>query len=105
MPKLAEVLSSMTDRPIVDMTELTGVYDIAMVWESDDPRFAAKVAGMRAAVASGEIGRKDDESNEDAAAVSLFAAVQQKLGLKLDQRKLPADTIVVDRANPVPAEN
>jgi uncharacterized protein (TIGR03435 family) len=105
MPKLAEALSSMTDRPIVDLTELSGVYDIAMVWESDDPRFAAKVAGMRAAVASGEIRRKDDESNEDAAAVSLFAAVQQKLGLKLDQRKLAADTIVIDRANPVPSEN
>jgi uncharacterized protein (TIGR03435 family) len=105
MPKLAEVLSSLTDRPVVDTTELTGVYDIDMTWESDDPRFAAKQTALRAAAASGKIKAKEGESNEDAPAASLFVAVQQRLGLKLDPRKLPADMIVIDRANPVPTEN
>ena len=107
MPKLAESLSQVADRPIVDLTELVGVYDIDMTWESDDPRFAAKQAGMKAAVASGEIKIKGKPggSDEDNVAASLFAAVQQKLGLKLDPRKLPVDVMVIDRANPVPAEN
>jgi uncharacterized protein (TIGR03435 family) len=105
LPKLAESLSQVADRPIVDLTELTGVYDIAMTWESDDPRFAAKQTAIRAAVASGEIKGKPGAADEDAPAVSLFAAVQHKLGLKLDPRKLPADVLVIDRANPVPSEN
>jgi uncharacterized protein (TIGR03435 family) len=56
-------------------------------------------------VASGEIKGKDGGASGDAPAVSLSAAVQQRLGLKLDPRKLPAEMIIIDHANPVPSEN
>ena len=36
---------------------------------------------------------------------SLFAALQERLGLKLEQHKTPADFPIVDRAEKVPVEN
>ncbi len=37
--------------------------------------------------------------------VSIYAAMQQQLGLKLEPRKVKLDVLVVDRANKVPLEN
>jgi uncharacterized protein (TIGR03435 family) len=36
---------------------------------------------------------------------TLFTALQEALGLKLEQRKSPADFLIVDRAEKVPVEN
>jgi hypothetical protein len=36
---------------------------------------------------------------------SLFTALQERLGLKLEQRKTPADFLIVDRVEKVPVEN
>jgi uncharacterized protein (TIGR03435 family) len=35
----------------------------------------------------------------------VFTAVQQYLGLKLDSRKDPVDTVVIDEAEKIPVEN
>jgi uncharacterized protein (TIGR03435 family) len=43
--------------------------------------------------------------NAPAAAPSPFRAVQQDLGLRLDQKKMTVELIVVDRLEKVPAEN
>jgi uncharacterized protein (TIGR03435 family) len=37
--------------------------------------------------------------------LSLFGALQDKLGLKLEARKSPVDILVVDGAEKVPTEN
>jgi uncharacterized protein (TIGR03435 family) len=37
--------------------------------------------------------------------VSLFEAVQQQLGLKLETRKVPVDTLVIDHIEKIPREN
>jgi uncharacterized protein (TIGR03435 family) len=64
MPGFAGLLSNMLDRPVVDMTELRGVYDVDLEWSADDAT-----------------GRESDTTP------SLSAALQEKLGLRLDSRK------------------
>jgi uncharacterized protein (TIGR03435 family) len=41
----------------------------------------------------------------DAAAPSLFTAVEEQLGLKIEARKEPIEIIVVDSAEKVPTAN
>ena len=58
----------------------------------------------------GEINPRGGESLErrfEAAApdLSLFAAVEQQLGLKLESKKIERDTLVIDRAEKIPVEN
>jgi uncharacterized protein (TIGR03435 family) len=62
------------------MTGIEGVFDIELNWAPDD-------------------------SKENASGPSIFSAVQEQLGLKLDQRKSPMEIIVVDHAEKVPTEN
>ena len=78
------LLSRMEHQIIVDQTGLAGEYQIQLHW----------------APGSGTASAPDD-----ATAPSLFTAVQEQLGLKLESRNGPLDTIVVDHAEKIPAEN
>jgi len=78
------LLSRLEHQIIVDQTGLTGEYQVQMHW----------------APGSGGSG-----APADATAPSLFTAVQEQLGLKLESRNGPLDTIVVDHAEKIPAEN
>jgi uncharacterized protein (TIGR03435 family) len=72
-------------RPIVDESSLTGVYDFNLRWTLDTPPTAP------------------GQFPEPGA--SVFAAIQEQLGLKLEARKLPATVLVIDSANHVPSRN
>jgi uncharacterized protein (TIGR03435 family) len=89
MPMLADRLSRPAfhlDRQVVDMTGLAGTFDIALSWSPD---------------ASGS-----DVQTDGAAGPSLFTALQEQLGLKLELRKnIPFDVLVVDHAEKVPGAN
>jgi bla regulator protein BlaR1 len=72
---------SIQDRPIVDKTGLTGKYDALVRWMPDNMKpedFANVPAELRP---------------ED---VSLFTALEQQLGLKLEAQKGPIDVLVID---------
>lgn len=102
LARFSEMLSNMLDRPVLDMTELKGNYDIALDVSMED------LAGMkRLAVGPGGPGGPggDHGPAPDAApAASIFTAVQS-LGLKLDPRKAPVEFLIVDRGEKVPTEN
>jgi len=88
MEFLAEDLSDVLGRKVVDETRLTGRYDFNLTWTPDDS--AAATAGSAASgVAQGP---------------SLFTAVQEQLGLKLEPVKAPVDVVVIDHLEK-PAEN
>lgn len=82
MARLAEFLARQMDRPVVDLTEMTGVYTFALDWIPDEAAAAA-----------------------DAVGPTLLTALQQQLGLKLQPQKAPIEIIVVDHVERVPVEN
>lgn len=73
MSDLALMLVFYTDRPIVDKTGLKGRYNFKLQWTMDEGQTAAPDV-----------------------LPGLFTAVQEQLGLKLDQVKAAADVLVVD---------
>ena len=82
MRALAEFLSERVGRPVFDHTGLSGPFEITLDWAIDDAPTTDAEAGP-----------------------SLFTALQDQLGLKLDSSKGPVETIVVDSADRTPSEN
>jgi uncharacterized protein (TIGR03435 family) len=79
MVDFAEVLSRQLNRPVVDATGLAGFYE-----------FTLEFAPERVA---------------DPAGPSIFTAIREQLGLRLEARKTAIETLVVDHIEKAPAEN
>jgi len=98
---IAGALERFMDRPMLDMTDLSGVYDITLDVTQEDYRAML----IHAAVAAGVTLPPEALRILDGASLpSLFEAVQ-KLGLRLDTRKAPLDMIVVDDGRKTPTDN
>ena len=97
---LASTLERYCDRPVVDMTGLTGVYDFSFDITPEE----AQVLGIRAALYAGVTLPPQVMSMLDAGGNPLITAVGQ-LGLKLDARKAPVEVLVIDDARRTPVEN
>ncbi len=82
LSELVEVLSWVMGRVVVDQTGLAGVYDYKLEWTPDDLQTREPGADVVAA-----------ESG-----TSIFGAIQEQLGLKLDPQKGPVQILVVDKA-------
>ncbi len=75
---LAKVLSNQLGRSVQDRTGLRGYFDFTLNWTPD----------------------------EDAAlGPSIFTAIREQLGLRLEARKGPAEAIMIDHVDLKPAEN
>ena len=101
MSRFADVMARFLDRPVVDMTSLTGIYDLELAVSPEDYR------GMliRSAITAGvslqpEVERLAMTDVGESLASSMSAA-----GLRLEPRKAPLDVIVVDHAERAPSEN
>jgi uncharacterized protein (TIGR03435 family) len=82
MELLVQMLSNQTGRQVVDKTGLTGNFDV-------DLRFTLESAGPPRVSPDGTPPGPSD-------AVSIFTAVQEQLGLKLERGKATVDYLVVD---------
>jgi uncharacterized protein (TIGR03435 family) len=69
-------------RPVMDKTGLDGVFDFELTWTPE--------------------GSKDEKAD---APPSIFVALQEQLGLKLESQKAPVDVLVVDHIEKAPTEN
>jgi uncharacterized protein (TIGR03435 family) len=87
MAQLALKLSEVLHLPVADFTAVPGEFDFKLEWTSD---------AMQAT--------PPDAVPDTASGPSLFAALQEQLGLKLESRKVPADVLVIDHAEK-PSEN
>lgn len=84
MPGLAYLLSRFeTERPIIDRTGLSGMYEVKLEWTP----------------------ARQAQNADTAPGPSLFTAVNEQLGLKLEARKGPVEILIVDSAEKVPTEN
>lgn len=115
MSGLAEALAGQLDRPVTDMTGLTKNYDFTLEFLPEAggagpmgmmlPPMPPGGGGGGAAAGGGEGGMRADGGSESAQAPTLFAAVQEQLGLKLEPRKGPVELLVVDHIEKTPTEN
>ena len=95
-------LERYVDRPIVDMTGLTGQYDFALDFTPEDYRAML----MRVAISAGV--SLPPEAMRMLDNVSIGGALSdalQQVGLKVEARKAPLDVLVIDDALKTPTAN
>jgi uncharacterized protein (TIGR03435 family) len=93
MAQLALKLAEVLHQPVLDVTGVPGRFDLKLEWMPDD---------MQAKPPSADQGAGN--SLEAGAGPSIFAALQEQLGLKLESGKIPAQVLVIDSAEK-PSEN
>ncbi len=123
MEGLVEMLTRFSDRPVIDMTELKGKYQVGLDLSMDEMRNAARAAGMGGAMMGGGpggpggpgLGGGGGEGGGGSAAGgapeastptggSIFNSMKQ-LGLKMDPRKAPVEMIMIDHIEKTPTDN
>jgi len=89
MSSLATSLGQFVGRPVSDRTQLTGLFDFELKWTPDTiPQVPPDAPPL----------------NIDPSGPSIFTALQEQLGLKLESTRGPVDVVVIDRVER-PAED
>jgi uncharacterized protein (TIGR03435 family) len=81
MQMFANILAGHLDRPVMDQTGLSGIFVFTLRFDADQVRV-----------------QQSDPATPDAPSPSLFQAIQEQLGLKLENRRAPVETIAIDHA-------
>lgn len=85
MSQFASVLSNFVQRVVLDRTQLSGTFDFRLRWTPDRLPQGPPPPGAPPLPAV------------DADGPSLFAALQEQLGLKLESTRAPLEVLVIDR--------
>jgi len=101
MDNFAGNLERFADRQIIDMTGLKGKYDFTIDLTPEDYRAMLIRAALSAGMQLPEQAHRLLEGNSSAA---LGDALRQ-IGLRLEERKMPIDVIVIDSALKTPTQN
>ncbi len=88
MAQLADILTKRLPQPVVDRTGLSGEFDLDLKWTPDDARRIQPADGRPAFL------------QIDPNGPSVFMAVQEQLGLKLEPTTEPIDVLVIDHVEP-----
>ena len=94
---LVRLLSGQLHRTVLDKTGLTAKYNFTLKWTADQsvPMFRGTEGGQPA---------PDTAPPPESSGPSLFTAIQEQLGLKLESQKGPVEIIVIDHVEK-PSEN
>lgn len=95
MATLVTFLTPLMDRPVVDRTGLSGVFDFDLRYDGATIPGTGRLGGGRGPALG---------AAADPAAASIFTALQEQLGLRLDPQRGPVDVLAVVRAE-LPSEN
>jgi uncharacterized protein (TIGR03435 family) len=90
MEDFAHAMTDVTGRPVRNQTNLAGQYDFRLSWTPDD-------------ATPGAVGPRGSPA-PDPTLASVFTALTEQLGLKLQSDKGPVDVYVIDHAEK-PSEN
>jgi uncharacterized protein (TIGR03435 family) len=88
MQKLADFFAKMIGMPVSNETGMNGVYTFTLEWAPDETTRL-----------------EPDAPPAPSGKPSLFSALQEQLGLKLEGRKGPVEVLVVDHIDRTPTEN
>ena len=81
------VLPQFVGRPVIDRTGLTGIYDLTLKW-TPEPAIGTSSLGLPP---------QAPQPVTDSDAPNIFTALQEQLGLKLENGRGPVEVIVIDR--------
>jgi uncharacterized protein (TIGR03435 family) len=84
MAMLAGSLAESLKRPVADRTNADGAFELRLTWTPDQAPTAT--------------GKNAKPQKVDPNGPSLFSALQEQLGLKLDATRAPSPVLVIDRA-------
>lgn len=115
MDGLSEILTQFMDRPVVNKTDLQGLYKISLEIPIEEMLSMAQRIAPKYGIAlppgigggGNIVGATPDAGGFGASLPSgggLLNAVE-KLGLKLDEQKAPVETLVIDHIEKTPTEN
>ena len=103
---LSNVLSRMIGRKVVDKTGLNAHYDFTLTWAQEQSGGDAGEKSMMRGPGGpgGPAGGPGGGASDPGSGASVFTAVQEQLGLKLEPQKAMVDIIVIDHLEK-PSEN
>jgi len=90
MSRVAWFLSTRAGRSVIDQTGLQGSYDFDLVWDDRPARLERSAESLT--------------TPDDASGPTLFSALREQLGLKLESRKGPVEFLTIRHAEK-PTEN
>lgn len=93
MSAFAEQLARQVGRNIVDKTRLEGIYDFTVHWTPEPQGLAA-----------GPPDSQGPAAPLDSSGPSIYTALQEQLGLKLESQKGPVETLIIESVER-PSEN
>ena len=109
MQQFTDMLGRQVGQPVLDMTELKGNYDFTLTFTPDENQqraMAAAFGGPAGGPPGGPGGAGERRPpSEGAEGPSIFSALQEQLGLKLEKRKGPVEILVIDHVERVPTDN
>jgi uncharacterized protein (TIGR03435 family) len=90
--QLVNVLSDVLGRPVIDKTGYTGTFDVKLEFSPEGTSFGGGPVGGGGLALIGGPPPGDDSKP------SIFTALQDQLGLKLESQKGPGEILVIDHA-------
>jgi uncharacterized protein (TIGR03435 family) len=92
-PDFVRLLGDFLDRPVIDNTKLTGTFDLEL-------QFTSTRSAMPGAAVPGGLATAPGPDDVP----SIFTALQEQLGLRLNAQSGAADVLIIDRVSP-PSED
>jgi uncharacterized protein (TIGR03435 family) len=88
MRNLASILSDIMGRPVENRTGVDGKFDFAMAWTPDAVDGGTAVKG----------GKSVSPPDETQVGPTIFTALQERLGLKIETAKVSVPAVIIEKA-------